>query len=87
MTQFTVVDRRELGTQVRRTREQGYAWIDRELDDSICGVAVPIRDAEGGLAAAINVSLPAGLYTETAACERYLMPLRQAAARIRSAVV
>ena len=86
MTNATVVDRKELGERIRRTRDQGYAWVDRELDDSICGVAVPIRNADGTMVAAINISLPAGAYTEAAACEEFLVPLRQAAARIRSTV-
>ena len=74
----------KLGARIRRARDQAYAWVDRELDGSICGVAVPIRNADGSIAASINISLPAGAYTKASACQEYLVPLRRAAARIRS---
>lgn len=86
MTARTIVDREQLGAEIRRVRTQGYAWIDGELDDSICGLAVPIRDADGRTVAAINVSLPTGIYTEASACEQFLLPLRQTASRIRGAM-
>lgn len=84
LTDATVVDRAVLAEELVRAREQGYAWVDRELDDSICGVAVPIRNAAGEVAAALNISLPAGSYALDAARTQFLAPLRQAAARIRS---
>ncbi|WP_151447357.1 IclR family transcriptional regulator domain-containing protein [Lacisediminimonas profundi] len=85
LTNWTITDRAQLVAQIRAAGEQGYAWVDRELDESICGIAVPIRDPETGVAAAINVSLPAGPWTEETARDEFLVPLRQAAARIRSA--
>jgi IclR family pca regulon transcriptional regulator len=84
LTHWTITDRKTLAEHIRRAGEQGYAWVDRELDESICGIAVPIRDAQTGVTAAINVSLPAGPWTEDTAREEFLAPLRQAAARIRS---
>ncbi len=85
LTPVTVTGRRELAARIQAAGVQGYAWVDRELDDSICGIAVPVRDAEGRMMAAINVSLPAGRFDEATAIDRFLVPLRQAAARIRSA--
>lgn len=85
LTNATLVDRKKLGVELRRVREQGYAWIDGELDESICGLAVPIRDPEGKTVAAINVSLAAGAFTEAAAREKFLRPLRRAASKIRGA--
>jgi IclR family pca regulon transcriptional regulator len=85
LTSATVVDRTALGKQIRKTREQGFAWIDRELDDSICGLAVPVRDKDGETIAAINVSLPAGEFDQDVAVERYLVDLRQAASQLRAA--
>lgn len=86
MTARTIVDRDSLGAEIRRTRDRGYAWIDGELDDSICGLAVPIRDADGATVAAINTSLPTGIYTEASAVEQFLLPLRQTASKIRGAI-
>jgi IclR family pca regulon transcriptional regulator len=85
LTPWTVNDRDELVRRIRMARDAGYAWVDRELDESVCGIAVPIRDAHGNVAAALNVSLPAGPWDEEKAKEAFLVPLRQAAARIRSA--
>ena len=87
MTATTIVDRVQLRAEIHRAHNQGYAWINGELDDSICGLAVPIRDSEGGTVAAINISLPTGIYTEASACEQFLLPLRQTASKIRSAIV
>jgi IclR family pca regulon transcriptional regulator len=84
-TAATIVDRAELGAEIRRVRGQGYAWVNGELDDSICGLAVPIRDKDGATVAAINISLPTGTYTESSACEHFLLPLRQTASQIRGA--
>ena len=65
----------------------GYAWVDGELDESICGIAVPVRDGTGHVVAAVNVSLTAGEWTERKARTRFLAPLRRAAAQIRSTMM
>lgn len=72
---------------IQRVHRDGYAWVDGELDEAICGIAVPVRDADGRIVAAINVSLQSGQWTEKKAAARFLAPLRQAAARIRSAMM
>jgi IclR family transcriptional regulator, pca regulon regulatory protein len=72
---------------IRRVHADGYAWVDGELDEAICGIAVPVRDRDGGVVAAVNVSLQSGQWTEKKAAARFLGPLRQAAARIRSAML
>ncbi len=84
LTGKTVTDVEALSELIRLADRKGYAWVDRELDDSICGIAVPIRDADGATVAAINVSLPSGQFSETSAARAFLAPLRQAAAQIRS---
>ncbi len=71
---------------LEEVRSQGYAWVDGELDAAICGIAVPVRDAAGAAVAAISVSFTSGSYDEAAAKRRFLVPLRQAAERIRSAM-
>lgn len=85
LTSATLVDRALLGQEISRVREQGWAWVDGELDESICGLAVPVRDLDGQTVAAINVSLPAGNFDQAAALARFLLPLRRTASRIRSA--
>jgi len=87
LTNATVVDPAMLGKMIRQTQAQGYAWINGELDESICGLAVPVRDKNGATIASINVSLPAGAYDEDAAIRQFLTELRQTASQLRAAVM
>lgn len=87
LTPATVVDRDRLREAIMLAREQGYAWVDSELDDSIAGLAVPVRDQDGEIVAAINVSLAAGSYAVETAVAEFLMPLRQIASQLRSTMV
>lgn len=83
-TPRTVVAPAKLRAAIGAVREKGYAWVDQELDDAICGIAVPVRDGEGRVVAAINVSLEAGKFSEASARRHFLALLRSAAARIRT---
>ncbi|MDC7789315.1 IclR family transcriptional regulator C-terminal domain-containing protein [Rhodoplanes sp. TEM] len=86
LTHATVTDPDTLRTAIEGVRNTGSAWVDAELDESICGLAVPVRDADGTVVAAVNVSLPSGTFTEARARAEFLAPLRQTAARIRAAM-
>lgn len=77
----------KLRREIQRVRASGHAWVDAELDEAICGIAVPVRDRAGHVVAALNVSLQSGRWAEKKAAARFLAPLRQAAARIRSAML
>lgn len=85
-TPSTITDTKRLMEIIASVREKGYAWGDRELDESICGLAVPVRDINGAVVAAINVSLPAGRFTEASAIEAFLTELRLTAARLRESM-
>lgn len=85
LTNATVIDPVILEAKIRQAREDGYAWVDRELDESICGLAVPVRDKDGATIASINVSLPAGAFAEADAKNQFLTELRQAASQLRAA--
>ncbi|MEJ7932329.1 IclR family transcriptional regulator C-terminal domain-containing protein [Ramlibacter sp. AN1015] len=84
LTSATVTDRRKLREAIELAREQGHAWVDGELDESICGLAVPVRDRQGATIAALNVSLTSGQFTREAAIEQFLGELRNTAARLRA---
>lgn len=86
-TPRTVVAPAKLRAVIEAIRRDGYAWVDSELDDAICGIAVPVRDEEGHVVAAVNVSLVAGSYTEASARKKFLALLRYAAAKIRTATL
>jgi IclR family transcriptional regulator, pca regulon regulatory protein len=83
-THATITDPLRLTAKIEQTAKQGFAWVDAELDESICGLAIPVRNAEGIVVAAINVSLPSGKFSEGQAKEKFLVPLRHATAQIRS---
>ena len=83
-TSATVIDRDTLKGEILRARTQGYAWVSGELDDSICGLAVPVRDRDGMTVAAMNVSLATGDFTAKEAVAQFLGELRVAASRLRA---
>lgn len=84
LTPRTIVDRPTLEVELDRVAAQGYAWIDGELDPSICGISVPVRDNGRTVVAAINVSLISGTIDEATARDRYFVPLKRAAEEIRA---
>lgn len=84
LTPATVIDPQRLREAVLAVRQQGWAWVDGELDESICGLAVPVRDRTGATIAALNVSLTSGEFTQQQAVERFLPQLRVAASRLRA---
>lgn len=84
LTRATLTDRKALHAAVLTVRDQGWAWVDGELDESICGLAVAVRDRAGAVVAALNVSLPSGEFTQQRAVETFLPELRIAASRLRA---
>jgi IclR family pca regulon transcriptional regulator len=86
-TPLTVIDRKVLRQRIREVRQTGYAWISGELDEAICGLAVPIRDGDGQTVAAINVSLGNGVMELEGALARLLPDLRQAASKLRATLM
>lgn len=83
-TSRTITDAEALRSELSRVRDQGYAWIESELDPAICGLSVPVRDGARQVVAAISVNAIAGSLSEAEAKERLLLPLRRAAEEIRA---
>ena len=86
LTNQTLTDRDKLRAEILLAREKGYAWVDAELDEAICGLGIPVKNLEGKALAAINVSLPSGGINEEQAVTQYLNLLRSTASNIRSAL-
>jgi IclR family pca regulon transcriptional regulator len=84
LTPRTIVERSIMEKELDRVAAQGYAWIDGELDPSICGISVPLRDNSRSVVAAISVSLISGTIDEATAKERYFISLKRAAKEIRA---
>lgn len=78
-TEFTEVDRGELGEQLRVDRERGWSIVDQEFDISVRSIAVPIRRGDGAVVAAMGVVSPPGRLDADEIAPRFLEPLRRAA--------
>lgn len=58
-TSRTLVDRADLGAQLARARDEGFATTFEELEVGLNAIAAPVRGAGGDVVAAIDVSGPA----------------------------
>jgi IclR family pca regulon transcriptional regulator len=59
ITPKTIVSPQALKTELARVRRQGVALVDQELEEGLRAVAVPIRDGNRRVVAAINLAVPA----------------------------
>src|SRR5271155_2937580 len=66
----------------RKIRSQGWALVDQELEEGLRSIAAPIRDADGQVIAAVNISTHAGRRSLTTIVEEFLRPLLTTARRI-----
>jgi IclR family pca regulon transcriptional regulator len=81
LTGRTIADAEALRRELLRIRGQGFALVDQELEDGLRSLAAPIRDAQGVVIAAVNVSTPAHRRT-LEAMRRELLPPLLATARL-----
>lgn len=85
-TPYTITDLHRLRRTIEEVRVQGYAYVEQELEIGLCSIAVPVRNAEGRIATAINVSMPYQPEAARQMIETVLPRLRLAAAAIESCV-
>jgi IclR family pca regulon transcriptional regulator len=82
LTPHTVTDTRRLKRLVEAAREQGYAYVEQELELGLCSIAVPLHDRAGHVVAALNASLPYHADARRLALADVLPSLRSTAAAI-----
>lgn len=58
-TPYTITDSGRLRKELARVRRQGYAENANEAEAGVASVAAPVRDAAGGVVAALSVAGPA----------------------------
>jgi IclR family pca regulon transcriptional regulator len=63
LTQTTITEPDALRAEIERTRAQGWAIVDQELEVGVRSLAAPIRDVTDHVAASINVSAHASRWT------------------------
>jgi len=68
---------------IRRVRRDGYATADQELEESLRSIAAPIKDREGRVIAAINVTVHASSRTADTMKTQVLRPLLDTAKAIQ----
>lgn len=58
LTALTITDPTALRAELDRVRAQGWALVDQELEEGLRSIAAPLRDADGQVVAALNISSP-----------------------------
>jgi IclR family pca regulon transcriptional regulator len=84
LTRHTITEPAALRAELQRIHAQGYALVDQELEEGLRSIAAPIRDADGRVIAAVNVSTHAGRRSLTDTVEELLEPLLATARRIEN---
>ena len=84
LTTRTVKDKDDLRAILAATRKQGYAATDQELEEGLRSLAVPIRDANASVVAALNVSVHASRASMAVLRRDFLPYARQAVAGIEA---
>jgi IclR family pca regulon transcriptional regulator len=85
LTANTTTNTRDLAAEIARVRQQGFAFVDQELELGLRSLAVPIRGTGGRVVAALNISTGISLTVEQT-IQALLPPLRQCAARIETEI-
>ena len=82
LTANTMTDQERLREEVEVVRGQGWSLVDQELEVGLRSIAVPIRNQEGRVLAAINLSTHASRTTIETMRDELLPRLQDAAAAI-----
>jgi IclR family transcriptional regulator, pca regulon regulatory protein len=85
-TPHTVVDKAELRAELEKTRSQGYAIVDQELEVGLRSIAVPVRRQDGGVVAAINAGVHVARADKQTLQRDFLPVLQQASLDITVAL-
>jgi IclR family pca regulon transcriptional regulator len=81
-TATTLADVEMLRAELDRVRCAGYAVVDHDLEDGLHSLAAPVRDRDGRVAAAVNVSAHASRGSVARLRDAMLGPLLETAAAI-----
>jgi len=82
LTGHTITKPSGLRQELRKIKARGWALVDQELEEGLRSLAAPIRDADGNVVAAVNVSTHAGRRSLESVVGDLLRPLLATAERI-----
>lgn len=77
VTDKTITDLDALMAELAKVAQQGYAFIDGELEAGSRAVAVPLRNIAGETVAAVNVAAPATRLTDERLQQTVLLAMRE----------
>ena len=83
LTSRTITSPETLRAELARVRAQGWALVNQELEEGLRAVAAPVRDPEGRVVAAVNISTHATRTLESMRRD-LLPPLLATTARIEA---
>ena len=86
ITQFTETDPEKLKKSLDKTRSDGYAVVEDELEVGLVSLAVPLRDSAGNVFAAMNCSSVARRTNSKEMLRTRLDLLREFAGQVSSAL-
>jgi IclR family transcriptional regulator, pca regulon regulatory protein len=76
-TRHTITDPEVLKAVLKRSRDDGYVFVDQELQEGLRSVAVPLHSPEGRVCAAVNVTAHANQRSAEETQHVLLPPLRE----------
>jgi IclR family pca regulon transcriptional regulator len=82
LTPWTTTDPAKLRAILDRVRAQGYALVDQELEEGLRSAAAPVRDRDGRVVAAVNLSVSASRTSLRHLEDDFVPPLLETAAQI-----
>jgi IclR family pca regulon transcriptional regulator len=82
ITPHTITTPEKLRAELMRSRRQGWALVDQELEDGLRAIAAPIHDEHGNVIAAANLAVHASRWSNDAIRTTLLPRLLQATAAI-----
>ncbi|MBI4294280.1 MAG: helix-turn-helix domain-containing protein [Betaproteobacteria bacterium] len=82
----TVTDPARLRKIIAADRAKGYSWITGEMGQHISGLSVPVRDPQGRVLAALNISVNRPLTNEKRLIAKLLPKLHRAAEQMNASV-
>jgi IclR family pca regulon transcriptional regulator len=85
-THRTVTSPERLAQILNAVRSAGFAIVDQELEIGLRSIAVPIKDAQGGVIASINFGLHSSRASLSSMKTHFLPHLRAAASELGSSI-
>jgi IclR family transcriptional regulator, pca regulon regulatory protein len=85
-TRHTLLDKSEITAAIERIRTQGYGYVEQELQEGLCSIAVPVHDDRGHVIAALNAGMPFRVGARAHALKKVLPVLRVGAQNIERSI-